>query len=63
MTYYTPPEVRKEVEEHSYYDIVLCNPPWREVLAAPTAPGKTLPARVLMRKLIEAFCGMVEMQP
>lgn len=61
MTYYTPPEVRKEVEKH--FDTVVCNPPWHEILAAPTAPGKTLPARVLMRRLIEAFCGMVEMHP
>ena len=59
MTYYTPPDIARQLERD--FDIVLTNPPF--TLAAPTAPGKTLPApgktlpavrllRSLWRKLV-----------
>lgn len=47
MTYYTPPEVARQLERD--FDIVLANPPFTP--AAPTAPGKTLPALRLLRTL------------
>lgn len=47
MTYYTPPDVARQLD--SDFDIVLANPPFTP--AAPTAPGKTPPALRLLRTL------------
>lgn len=55
MTYYTPPEVARQLERD--FDIVLANPPFTP--AAPTAPGKTLPALRLLRTL---WCKLVGME-
>lgn len=54
MTYYTPPDIARQLERD--FDIVLTNPPF--TLAAPTAPGKTLPAVRLLRSLWRKLVGM-----
>ena len=46
MTYYTPPELRREMDR---FGVVLSNPPFN--VSSPTAPGKTLPARGLIEML------------
>ena len=47
MTYYTPPDVARQLGID--FDIVIANPPFRP--DAPTAPGKTLTALRLLRTL------------
>lgn len=49
MIYYTPPDVARQLEQDTYMDIVLVNPPF--TLDAPAAPGKTPPALRILRAL------------
>lgn len=56
MTYYTPPELRRQLET---FDIVLTNPPF----SLDTAPGKTMPATRLLRVLIARLLSFLEPHP
>jgi hypothetical protein len=45
--YYAPPHLREQTVKHT-----LTNPPFNvDVLSAPTAPSKTLPATVIIERL------------
>lgn len=55
MTYYTPPDLRREVES---FDVVPANPPFRADYA--TGRGKTHPARILIEVLRNRLRSAVE---
>lgn len=61
MTYYTPPDIARQLEQDAHMDIVIANPPF--TLAEPTSPGKTLSAVRLLRSLWARLTANRKVQP